>query len=297
MAAEPEAAGPAPGSFDLVSDPVETTLGAHGWATLIGCQALDLEPLDLAFRAKVGMQVERNPATRALGARMMRAITLAIAGLGEERLDGRPIAERQVAVGALRLQDVMYIAYTRLADEDAGRYTLYHDVEVCPHCEKKLAPEIEADLYTMRIRVHQATPRAVYRLRRPWRVRGLDVETVTLEPPRVSRAIEPMDEATWASGVMRQVFWVAASIVEINGKPRALSTDDLMTRETPTKTPRKAGISRADWEGLGAAFGAVSLGDVAMSVDWVHDVEDGGCGESIPVQVDLGTSFFGRSGA
>jgi len=282
----------APGTFSLESDPTESTLGEHGWSTVIGGRPFELEPLDLAFRAKIGRVVTRDPSSRSMGARMMRALALAINAIDGESIDGKTIADRQAIVGTLRLQDIVQIAYLRLADEDDGRYDLFHDVETCPHCEAKLAPEVEVDLYSMAVRAHRDVPRAVYRMARPWRVRGTDVETVTFEPPRAAAAIEPMTDEIWTSPVERQILWVASSIAEINGAPTTLSVHDLQSRETPGRHGRKAGLSKVDWQGLATTFGVVSFGDVDMSVMWPHD-----CGGTIPVSIDWGTSFFGHSGA
>lgn len=262
-----------------------TTLGAHGRKTAVGPhQAVEFAPIDLAWRAEVGRLVETDLSLeQRLGRRMGLYLALAVTRLGGEDLTAITLEDRLQRIARLRLADMMYLGMLRLAEQHGGVVQVPAG-DPCPTCGHSLPPVIDLDLRRLQVRVAPEVPRTVYTLQDPWSVNGARAETITVEAPTIASSVLPMQDKDFQVGILRELAWVAAGVVEVNGAPMRLTAQQLSARDADGH-----GISDRDWAGLAAAFEGVFCGP-SDHVDYQHT-----CGAVIPMEVGWVSGFFGRS--
>lgn len=283
MAAATELLEPTPGTHSRTVEPRQTTLGKHGAVTIVGQRALVFEPMDIAFRVKLGRIVAADPTLEEhIGRKTMVYLAHSLRRLGDEDLTELGTTQRMLKVNSLRLADIMYLGLLRLAQMDEGRIDLGGG-DPCPFCHAKLPGTIQANLLELPLFVWDEEPRATYRFRRPPTIAGQVIETVTMEPPSVLRAVAPMTRIDFTVGVLREMRWLSAAICEINGKPQRLMAEQLISRG-----PDGRGIDM-DWGGLVETLGDVTAGP-GGALPYKHR-----CGETLPLGVGWSTGFFGPS--
>lgn len=283
----------APGEWRLDRSARATTLAEYGARPVIGpgpdgantqrTLPWSFVPKDVAFRVDVGRRVHANRSLAGKpGETAMYILGLAMSHACGVDLRGKEPGERAAIVGALTFGDLMYAAYCRRAEEDCGLVDL--DLEEPVRCAKCGFTDLRAavDLGTLALDVFDVEPRCTYRLKRPWSVRGVSVETLTLSPPMLNRAIAPWTSEDLARPDLRDLPLVAAAITEINGTPTLVTANDLTARDASTGRS----LSGFDYDRLRGAAIAVCGGPKGV-VDWVCK-----CGAKTAVRLEWATDFF-----
>ena len=278
-----------PGEVEVRVEPRRVTLKEHGRRTVVApFRDLAFEPMDIAFRAKVGKLVDGDPYLKdRLGLRVLHYAAHALTRVGEDDFAAMPIAKRVVEVGKMRLQDVIAMSYMRAAEEDEGHV----EAELggsCPHCGAELPRQVRVDVMGLGLWVWEDVPKLRYRLRRPWKCLGQDVTEVTMEPPRLGPAVEKLSQGDFDNPIMSDLAWTAAAITAVNGTPLVLTPAQLTQRDPA----RGVGLSSGDFTAMRRAVDRVLLGAESV-IGWRHEA----CGQDVPIILDWGQTFFGRSGA
>jgi hypothetical protein len=280
------ATAPAPGEHSVSTTGVKTTLGEHGMQLVSEHKpgGIAFEPLDLAYRAKVGRRVETDPSLgHHIGKKLCLYAAHALTRIGADDLSDMGQEERMVHVRKIRVADMMYLGFLRLAGMDDGAISLAGG-DACPYCDKLLPVRIKADIRKLNVEAFTELPRVTYAFERPWFLGDEQVKTITMEPPMVGLAIEPLATHDMTVDFLRELAWVAAAVVEVNGKPMRLISQQMSARD-------KSGncISDQDWRGINKAWGAI-FGGPAAGLAYKHT-----CGETLALALEWSSGFFGRS--
>lgn len=269
--------------------PRQTTLREHGRRTVVGCREVELERLDIAWRAMAGDKVDTDPRMAdAFGHRILAYFALAIRSIGDEDLTAlKKVAERVAAVSMLSVADLMYLSFVRLCDIEDGEFVANTERLDCGECNKPLPSKVIVDLHDLVVVVWDTDePRVVYKVQRPWRLRGMDVETVTLTTPRLNRAMLHLTQSELNYNLRTEQEWLAASVCAINETEMPLKRAELLARDPDTGRS----MHDRDWIGLRRAFNIVHGGPLPQA-PYTHD-----CGEEVGVPVHWFRSFFEVTG-
>lgn len=279
-----------PGAFKIVQGKaISTTMAEHGRQVLTGSipGGYQFQPIDLAYRAEVGKRVDGDGLIKhKVGARIMRAAAIALTEFGGLEWRKMNLAQREVELGKIRVGDLMYLAYVRLAGERGGMMRRPIGFKACPHCSGAVPRHVDVDLTTMHVEGWSCEPLADYMLREPWTLGSEEVHTVTLTAPRLSRALAPLTDDNFEVDLDRNLIWLSASIVRVNGHDRMVVPSDLTARSESGRS-----LSNGDFDELVELMTQLTAGP-ALAVVWSCPECDG----PIPVSIDWGQGFFVPSG-
>lgn len=280
-----------PGAFKIIQGTaLKATMAEHGRQVLTGTVPVgyQFQPIDLAYRAEVGKRVDGDGLIKhKVGARIMRAAAIALTEFGGLEWRKMNLAQREVELGKLRVGDLMYLAYVRLAGERGGKMRRPIGFEKCPHCKGPVPRHVDVDLTTMHIEGWDKEPLADYMLLEPWTLGGEEVHTVTLTAPRLSRALAPLTDDNFEDDLERNLIWLSAAIVRVNGHDRMVTPEDLTARPDSGRS-----LSNPDFDELVELMTQLTAGP-ALAVVWPCPE----CEGAIPVSIDWGHGFFVPSGA
>jgi len=264
-------------------EPVTTTLAEHGPRPLMGISEgqVEFEPRGLANMVRIGEVIDGDPQYEVwIGRKTVALAAMGMRRLGSVSFKGLDLEERMAHVAKLRTCDLMYLSLYRLAMGDAGKVA-QRVKTTCSACGGQVDAVLDIDIGKLQVIAWPTIPTAYYRLIHPWKVMGVEVETVTVRPPAIAQYLLGASQAQWDSEPIRNTMRIAGGVVELNGLPRPLTFDVV----------RKTFLHPDDVEAIVRILDN-SEGQIGAFVNHEHD-----CGAALKVEVDWRRGFFWHSGA